>query len=164
LNRLLSGGDNEIRLELSEKAVRASLGNTVLTSKIVDGRYPDYDRVIPVTTDKLAIIDKESFRQALLRASILSNEKYRGVRLEFGTGKLTLQAHNPEQEEATEDLEIWYEDSPVAIGFNVGYLLDVLGVLEGDDVELAFTDSSSSAILRNKGQENETYVIMPMRL
>jgi len=164
LNRLLSGEPDSIQIELSGKAVRVSLDDTVLTSKIIDGRYPDYDRVVPVNTDKLAIVEKESFRQALLRAAILSNEKYRGVRLEFGSEKLVLQAHNPEQEEATEELDVWYQDSPVAMGFNVGYLLDVLNVLEGAEVEFAFTDSNSSAIIRNRGQEDETYVVMPMRL
>jgi DNA polymerase-3 subunit beta len=99
-----------------------------------------------------------------LRTSILSNEKYRGVRFNLTQGQLKLQAHNPEQEEAEEELEVTYSQEPTLIGFNVGYLTDVLNVLDGDEVEIAFKDSDSSAILRNKDKEQETFVVMPMRL
>lgn len=164
ISRILSGEPGTLRMELSEKVFRLHVRDTVLTSKLVDGRYPDYERVIPQGADKVAVADRGALREALQRTSILSNEKYRGVRLNFSTGELRLQAHNPEQEEAEEELEIDYEQEDTAIGFNVGYLLDVLAVLDGNDVELVFSDSSSSAMVRNKGKEEETFVVMPMRL
>ncbi len=164
LSRLLDTGDSLARLDLCEKTLRAYVGDTVLTSKLVDGRYPDYKRVIPKMVDKMALVDRESFRQSLMRTSILSNEKFKGVRLNFEDGKLSLQAHNPEQEVAEEEMEIDYEYAPTEIGFNVGYLLDILNVLDDSEVEVAFSDSGSSALLRNKGRDEQTFVVMPMRL
>jgi DNA polymerase-3 subunit beta len=162
--RLLGGDSEKVRIDISEKVFRLVEDDTVLTSKLVDGRYPEYDRVIPRICERIAYADKESLRQALLRTSILSNEKYRGVRLNLEAGQLKLQTHNPEQEEAQEEIELEYAQEPTVIGFNVGYLMDVLNVLEGDEVELGFNDSDSSALLRNRGKEMETYVVMPMRL
>jgi len=165
LNRLLASEvDEHIHVDISEKVFRAVVGDVILTSKLVDGRYPDYERVIPAVTERVGYADRETLRQALLRTSILSNEKYRGVRFDFGQGQLKLQAHNPEQEEAEEEIEVTYSQEPTIIGFNVGYLIDVLNVLDGDEVEIGFQDSDSSAILRNKNMENETFVVMPMRL
>jgi DNA polymerase-3 subunit beta len=164
LNRLVGVGEGTVRVDLSEKTFSVFPGESVLTSKLVDGRYPDYEKVIPIAPDKCAVADKEKLRQALLRTSILSNEKYRGVRLSFDAGQLRLQTHNPEQEQAEEELEVEYDSEATAIGFNVGYLLDVLSVLEGEEVEVRFTDSNSSAVIRSKGQDKETFVVMPMRL
>ena len=165
LNRLLrSDTEEKVRLDVSEKALRIFVEDTVLTSKLVDGRYPDYERVVPSITERVAYADKESLKQALLRTAILSNEKYRGVRFSLSQGELKLQAHNPEQEEAEEELEVVYSQEPTVIGFNVGYLIEVLNVLEEDEVEIGFQDSDSSAVLRNKGKEQETFVVMPMRL
>ena len=164
LIRLLGTGKELVRLDLSEKMLRASVGGTVLTSKLIDGRYPDYQRVIPILTDKVALVNCELFRQSLLRTSILSNEKYKGIRLGFSSGRLTLQAHNPEQEEAEEEVEIDYTQVPTAIGFNVGYLLDVLGVVDEDRIEIHFTDSNSSALIRGEGRGDQSFVVMPMRL
>jgi DNA polymerase-3 subunit beta len=166
LNRLLASGHGQdtIRLDISEKMFRSYVENTVLTSKLVDGRYPDYEKVIPRTIERVAHADRDALRQALLRTSILSNEKYKGVRLSLESGQLRLQAHNPEQEEAVEEIELDYAQEPTAIGFNVGYLMDVLNVLDGDEVELGFTDSNSSATLRDRGKVEETFVVMPMRL
>jgi DNA polymerase-3 subunit beta len=164
LQRLLSAGDDPLRLDFSDKSIVAHLGDSVITSKLVDGRYPEFERVIPLMANRVAMLDRDSLKDSLQRTSILSNEKFKGVRLQFENGLLRLQAHNPEQEEAEEELEIEYQDEPTAIGFNVGYLLDVLGVLETPEVEVRFTDSNSSALLRNKGREQETYVVMPMRL
>jgi DNA polymerase III subunit beta len=165
LNRLLvSESDTSVRMDISEKIFRTFIGDTVLTSKLVYGRYPDYERVVPPSPERVAYADKELLRQALLRTAILSNEKYRGVRFSVSESELKLQAHNPEQEEAEEEMEVIYSQEPTVIGFNVGYLIDVLNVLEDDEVEIGFKDSDSSAILRNKGKENETFVVMPMRL
>ncbi len=165
LSRLLgSDADAGVRIEISEKMFRAVMGDMVITSKLVDGRYPDYDRVVPPTPERVAYADKNALKQALFRTSILSNEKYKGVRFSLDQGELKLQAQNPEKEEAEEELEITYSQEPTVIGFNVGYLIDVLNVLEEDEVEIGFKDSDGSVILRNKGKEEETFVVMPMRL
>jgi len=164
LQHLLNASGDSIRLDLSAKSIRAYLADTVLTSKLVDGRYPEFERVIPMMATRVAVLDRDALRSSLQRTAILSNEKFKGVRLQFENGLLRLQAHNPEQEEAEEELEIEYQDEPTAIGFNVAYLLDVLSVLDAPEVEMRFTDSNSSALLRNRGKEEEIYVVMPMRL
>jgi DNA polymerase-3 subunit beta len=164
LNRLVYGRDEEVVLEVSDKAVRVGVGDSVLTSKLVDGRYPEYERVIPLMANKVAIVDRESLRQALLRAAILSNEKYKGVNLTFRGNELRVQAHNPEQEEAEEELVAVYEEEETSMGFNVAYLLDVLNILDNDDVEVRFSDSNSSALIRNQGLDKQSFVVMPMRL
>ncbi|WP_133510246.1 DNA polymerase III subunit beta [Candidatus Thiosymbion oneisti] len=166
LNRLLGGGDaNErVQIEISEKMFRAVIGDVLVTSKLVDGRYPDYERVVPPAPERIAYVDRDTLKQALFRTSILSNEKYRGVRFSLDQGELRLQTQNPEKEEAEEELEITYSQEPMVIGFNVGYLIDILNVLEEDEVEIGFKDSDGSVILRNKGKERETFVVMPMRL
>jgi len=165
LNRLLGGdSDARVQIEISEKMFRAIMGNVLVTSKLVDGRYPDYDRVVPPAPERIAYVDRDTLKQALSRTSILSNEKYRGVRFSLNQGELKLQTQNLEKEEAEEGLEITYSQEPTVIGFNVGYLQDVLNVLDEDEVEIGFKDSDGSVILRNKGKEKETFVVMPMRL
>ncbi|MCB2262046.1 MAG: DNA polymerase III subunit beta [Candidatus Thiosymbion ectosymbiont of Robbea hypermnestra] len=165
MNRLLGSDiDEKVRIEVSEKMFRATLGDTLVASKLIDGRYPDYDQVVPPAPEQIAYVDRDILKQALFRTSILSNEKYRGVRFNLDKGELKLQAQNPEKEEAEEELEINYSQEPAVIGFNVGYLMDILNVLEGNEVEIGFKDSDASVILRNKEKEKETFVVMPMRL
>lgn len=164
LNKLLGNDSEIVRMDLSEKVFRIFVDDTVLTSKLIDGRFPDYARVIPRACERTAYADKDVLRQALLRTSILSNEKYKGVRFGLARGQLRLQTHNPEQEEAEEEVELEYSQEPTVIGFNVGYLMDVLNVLDSEEVEIGFNDSNSSALLRNRGKDNETFVVMPMRL
>jgi DNA polymerase-3 subunit beta len=166
LNKLLGTGEGGgmVRIEISEKAFRAYMDDVVVTSKLVDGRYPDYGKVIPPISDRVAYADRETLKEALSRTAILSNEKFRGVRLSLDKGQLTLQAHNPEQEEAEEELEVTYTEEPMEMGFNVGYLVDVLNVLDEEEVEIGFRGTDSSVILRNKGKEQETFVVMPMML
>jgi len=144
--------------------VRFRIGNTIFTSKLIDGKFPDYERVIPKNCDKTAFIDKESFRSALIRASILSSDKYKGIRITVGDNILKLQAHNPEQEEAEEELEIEYSNRTLTIGFNVGYLLDILNSVNADRVSIDFADTNSSSIVRIPGNNEALYVVMPMRL
>jgi len=151
-------------LRVAEKTIQFVVGDTVTTSKLVDGRYPDYEKVIPVNLSKTAVIDKEGLRGALSRTAILSNEKYRGVRLSFEKGLLCLQAHNPEQEEAVEEMELEFDGEATTIGFNVSYLSDVLTALDGQFVEVRFQDGDSSSVWRAVGADNETFVVMPMRL
>lgn len=164
LSRLLGSTTERMRMDLGERMMRVTVGEILLTSKLVDGRYPDYQRVIPILADKVAYVDREMLRQSLQRTSILSNEKYKGIRLEFKPGLLKLQAHNPEQEEAEEEIDIDYTQEPTAIGFNVSYLLDVLHAVGEERIEIRFTNSDSSALLRGEEREDQTFVVMPMRL
>jgi DNA polymerase-3 subunit beta len=140
------------------------MANQSFTTKLIDGRFPDYERVIPTDAEAEMVADKETLRQALARTAILSNEKYRGIRFRLATGLLHLQAHNPEQEEAEEDVEVVYDGPELTIGFNVAYLLDVLGTLDGDEVSLAVSDANSSCLVTQKGSEECRFVVMPMRL
>ena len=164
LRRQMVASPSLVEIEIGERAIRFRMGDTVISSKLIDGRYPEYQRVIPSELGKEARADREALRKALGRTSILSNEKYRGVRLGFEPGVLRLQAHNPEQEEAVEEMELEYEGEPTMIGYNVSYLSDVLGAVEGDQVEVRFQDGNSSSIWRGVGVPSETYVVMPMRL
>jgi len=164
MRRQFGTGSSPAVLRVAEKTVQFVVGDTVTTSKLVDGRYPDYEKVIPVNLSKTAVIDKEGLRGALSRTAILSNEKYRGVRLSFEKGLLCLQAHNPEQEEAVEEMELEFDGEATTIGFNVSYLSDVLTALDGQFVEVRFQDGDSSSVWRAVGAENETFVVMPMRL
>ena len=163
LQRLM-GGDGELQIELGSNHVRIQLEGIRFTSKLIDGRFPEYERVIPQDTSNQLTADRESFRGALQRTAILSNEKYRGIRLIIKSDGLLLQAHNPEQEEAEEEVEISYSGDDIEIGFNVNYLLDALGAIESDVIELAVVDGNSSCLLREPGNDESKYVVMPMRL
>ena len=164
LIRLLDDGDKEIKIELSSNHVRFHIGETIFTSKLIDARFPDYHRVMPDNANKKMLVDKDLLKHSLLRASILSNEKYRGIRFKLNENLLQLQAHNPEQEEAEEEIEVEFSEGEITIGFNVGYVLDVLGSLSGDQVEMMLNDSNSSVLISEHGTTNENYVIMPMRI
>ncbi len=163
LQRLI-GGDGDLQIELGSNHIRIQLEGIRYTSKLIDGRFPEYDRVIPQDTENQLTADRESFRGALQRTAILSNEKYRGIRLIIKKDGLLLQAHNPEQEEAEEEVEISYDGDDIEIGFNVNYLLDALGAIESETVELAVVDGNSSCLLREPGNDECKYVVMPMRL
>ena len=163
LQRLM-GGEGELEIELGSNHVRIQLDGIRFTSKLIDGRFPEYDRVIPQDTSNSLSADKALFRSALQRTAILSNEKYRGIRLIIRDSGMVLQAHNPEQEEAEEELEIEYSGEEIEIGFNVNYLLDALGAIEADEVSLALVDGNSSCLLREPGKDDCKYVVMPMRL
>jgi DNA polymerase-3 subunit beta len=164
LRRQLSSTDEEVCVSVGSRSIRLAVGGMVMTSKLVDGRYPEYERVIPRELGKVARVSNDALKRALARTSILSNEKYRGVRLAFEDGVLRLQAHNPEQEEAEEEIELDYKGESIAIGFNVAYLSDVLGAVNGTEIEVRFSDAGSSSVWRGVGAEDETYVVMPMRL
>ncbi|MGI9295401.1 MAG: DNA polymerase III subunit beta [Pseudomonadales bacterium] len=163
LQRLM-GGDGDLTIELGSNHVRIQLEGIRFTSKLIDGRFPEYERVIPSDTSNKLAADREAFRGALQRTAILSNEKYRGIRLVIRKGGIVLQAHNPEQEEAEEELEIEYDGEEIEIGFNVNYLLDALGAIETDTVSLALVDGNSSCLLRQPDSDESKYVVMPMRL
>jgi DNA polymerase-3 subunit beta len=163
LQRLL-GEEGEITLRFGTNHLQADLGDVRFTSKLIDGRFPDYSRVIPKGYPGSLIADRDSLREAFSRAAILSNEKYRGVRLEVEPGKAVIQAHNPEQEEAEEELEVQYTGAPVEIGFNVTYLLEALAAVESAQVEIALNDGNSSCLVQTPGEERSQFVVMPMRL
>jgi DNA polymerase-3 subunit beta len=163
LQRIL-GTENDIELAVGTNHVRAQIGEIRFTSKLIDGRFPEYARVIPANPPRTVEADRESLRQALQRTAILSNEKYRGIRLTARPDLLTLQAHNPEQEEAEDQVEVSYKGEEVEIGFNVNYLLDALSAIEGDKVQIGLTDSNSSCLIHAPGTTHTRYVVMPMRL
>jgi DNA polymerase III subunit beta len=163
LQRIL-GGDGNIELAIGTNHVRAQIGAIRFTSKLIDGRFPEYGRVIPANPSRKVEADRELLRQALQRTAILSNEKYRGIRLTARPDLLVIQAHNPEQEEAEDQVEVTYQGEEVEIGFNVNYLLDALGAIDGDKVEIGLTDSNSSCLIHAPNTVNTRYVVMPMRL
>ena len=153
-----------IELLIGPSYVDISTENLRFCSKLIDGKYPDYDKVFP-TGDPLPLdISKELLQSALSRASVLSNEKYRGVRFELSANKLKLTANNPEQESAEEELDVVYAGSELEVGFNIGYLLDVLNSIETDNVNFEFYGEDSSCIIKEKDSNDDIYVIMPMRL
>ena len=163
LSRLLA--DDEVRVSIGSNHIRVTGADYCFTSKLVDGAYPDYDRVVPKGGDKLVVGDREQLKQAFGRTAILSNEKYRGVRIELVNGAMHLVANNPEQEEAQEEVGVAYSGDSLEIGFNVSYLLDVLNVLKCSEIRFTLADSNSSALVEDaSGQSKATYVVMPMRL
>ena len=163
LQRLMSG-EGDIDIELGTNHIRIQLDGIRFTSKLIDGRFPEYERVIPKESSNELLADRGAFKGALQRTAILSNEKYRGIRLVIRDSGVVLQAHNPEQEEAEEELEVEYNGEDIEIGFNVNYLLDALGAVDGDEVTLSVQDSNSSCLIRQPGKDDCTFVVMPMRL
>ncbi|AOE82551.1 DNA polymerase III subunit beta [Pseudomonas sp. TCU-HL1] len=164
LARLLTEQDGEVRIVLGQHHIRATTGEFTFTSKLVDGKFPDYERVLPRGGDKLVVGDRQALREAFSRTAILSNEKYRGIRLTLASGLLKIQANNPEQEEAEEEVAVDYNGSNLEIGFNVSYLLDVLGVMSTEQVRLILSDANSSALVQEADNDDSSYVVMPMRL
>ena len=164
LQRLLEGGDRSLELEVGRSHIRVKRDDVTFTSKLIDGRFPDYAAVIPIGADREVLLDREVLRAALQRAAILSNEKYRGVRVEVSPGQLKISAHNPEQEEAQEEIEADTKVDGLAIGFNVNYLLDALSALRDEHVVLQLRDANSSALVREASSEKSRHVVMPLRL
>ena len=164
LSRILADAGEMVRLTLGRNHVRIVAGAITFTSKLVDGKFPEYERVIPKDGQRRILADRETLRQALARVAILSNEKYRGVRVQLSEGSLRVVANNPEQEEAEEEVSVDFNGSPLEIGFNVSYLLDVLTTLNGPQADLELGDSNSSALITDPEDKAAVYVVMPMRL
>jgi DNA polymerase-3 subunit beta len=164
LARLLLDDDADIHIVIGGNHIRANTEEFTFTSKLVDGKFPDYQRVLPRSPDKMVFGSRLDLRQAFARTAILSNEKYRVVRLKLAENSLDILANNPEQEEAEETVSVEYAGEALEIGFNVSYLLDVLGVLSGDKVKLSLADPNSSALLEESEDGDSLYVVMPMRL
>mgnify|MGYP000367724256 FL=1 len=164
LARLIADGDDPVALSLGTHHLSAKVGGFSFTTKLIDGRFPDYEKVVPQGNTEVLEADRKMLREAFQRAAILSNEKYRGVRLVLSPENLTIQANNPEQEEAEESMPVSYQGPALEIGFNVSYLLEVLSTLEADEVSVRVSDANSSALLEDKGSSEASYVVMPMRL
>ncbi|NKF21151.1 DNA polymerase III subunit beta [Solimonas sp. C16B3] len=164
LQRLLDSTDEPAKVRISATQIEVDLDVVRLTTKLIDGRFPDYERVVPESGDKKLQADREMVKRALARTAILSNEKFRGVRLTIDGSKLSLQTHNPEHEEAEEDLEVGYEGGPIEIGFNVNYLLDALGALNSEQFVMELKNADSSGLIHALDDESSKYVVMPMRL
>lgn len=164
LARLLGEADDLVNVVLGTHHIRATTGDFTFTSKLVDGKFPDYERVLPRGGDKIVLADRQVLRNAFSRTAILSNEKYRGIRLTLSDSLLKIQANNPEQEEAEEDIAVDYSGSALEIGFNVSYLLDVMSVLSNEQVKIILSDANSSALVQESESDDSVYVVMPMRL
>jgi DNA polymerase-3 subunit beta len=164
LSKLMSDSDDPVEVDLSPTQARFSFGGIVLISKLVDGKFPDYTRVIPTTHNKKLLLSRVVLLQSLQRAAILTNEKFKGVRWVLVDGSLKIICSNNEQEEAQEELDVDYAGDALDIGFNVNYLQDVLNNLECEQVECALGDANSSALITVPGNDNFKYVVMPMRI
>ena len=164
LIKLLADVEDQVALDLTPSQVTIKIGDVELISKVVDGKFPDYTRVIPTGYTREFLIERNTLQQALLRVAILSNEKFRGVRWTLSDGQLRIACTNTEQEEAFEEIEIPYHDSPLDIGFNVTYLLDILNNVETEKVTCSFGDANSSMLITIAKDPSFRYVVMPMRI
>ena len=164
LQRLLEDGDGEIVLEVGNNHLRVSRSDVTFSTKLIEGKFPDYEAVIPIGADKEIRINRDLFRNALQRAAILSNEKFKGVKLDINLTVLNIVAHNPEQEEAQEEIEIESAIDGISIGFNVNYLLEALSALREDTIIIMLRDGNSSALVREASHERSRHVVMPLRL
>jgi DNA polymerase-3 subunit beta len=164
LERLMGDGEQPIRMAFASNHLCVECGNLSLTTKLIEGRYPDYSSVIPKESRHHVVVDRNHMKEALSRAAILANEKIRGVRLGFETKSLRMVGHNAEQEEAEDVVETNYEGDAFEVGFNVTYLLDVLNAVTESEIEILINDPNSSCRIDPKGNTSFQYVIMPMRL
>jgi DNA polymerase-3 subunit beta len=164
VQRLIDSGEGEVSVELSQSKIRFTLGSVVLTSKLIDGTFPDYSRVIPLGNDKQLEVDKKEFEQAVDRVSTVASERGRAVKLALSAGRLVLSVTNPDSGSATEELEVGYDSDPLDIGFNSRYLLDIASQLEGDTAVLKLADPGSPTLLADKEANGALYVLMPMRV
>ncbi|MDN3679358.1 DNA polymerase III subunit beta [Vibrio tapetis subsp. quintayensis] len=164
LVKLLDSPEQDVTLQIGSSNIRAEVNNFTFTSKLVDGRFPDYRRVMPQSSNKTLEASCDELRQAFSRAAILSNEKFRGVRVNFDGSEMRITANNPEQEEAEEVLDVSYQGDALEIGFNVSYVLDVLNTLRCDQVRISMSDANASALVENAQDDSAMYVVMPIRL
>lgn len=164
LRKLLDEASEDVKISLSESKIRFAFNDAEMTSKLIDGTFPDYERVIPMDNDKVLEVDCRSFSQAVDRVSAISTERSRAIKLSVEKGMLTLSASSPEQGSAVEELEASYDASPLEIGFNSRYLLDIMGQIEGDAARFAMADAASPTVVREVTDGSALYVLMPMRV
>jgi DNA polymerase III subunit beta len=162
--RLIEGQDAEIALSLSESKIRVEFDGAVLTSKLIDGTFPDYQRVIPSGNDKILEVDAKAFSSAIDRVSTVSTEKSRAVKVALSKGKAVLSASSAENASATEELAVGYDSTDLEIGFNARYLIEILGEIDGESAEFVFADAVSPTIVRDATDQGALYVLMPMRV
>jgi DNA polymerase-3 subunit beta len=164
LRKLLEEVEGTVEISLSPTKIRFGLGSAVLTSKLIDGTFPDYNRVIPTANDKLLKLDPKTFSAGVDRVSTIASEKTRAVKMSVDRDKVTLSVTSPESGTATEELPADYGSDTIEIGFNARYLLDILGEIEGDTVEVHLADAAAPTLLRENDKSNALYVLMPMRV
>jgi len=164
LQKLVDEPDVTVTVELSETKIRLSIGSVILTSKLIDGTFPDYQRVIPTGNDKELVVDRQSFSAAVDRVSTVSTERGRAVKLSIASGQVTLTVNNPDSGSATDELAASYDAEPIDVGFNARYLLDVAGQLSGNDARFMFADAGSPTVIQDTADERVLYVLMPMRV
>lgn len=164
LTRILEDSEQPVEITLSANHIEFAAEGITLTTKQIDGRFPDYQRVLPRGGDKVVTADREGLRQGLVRAAVISNEKLRSVAMQFEVGVIRMHTHNPEQEEAEEEVAVEYDGPELRIGFNINYLLDAIGATPGERVQMTLSDANSSCLIQAVGDEQSKYVIMPMRL
>jgi DNA polymerase-3 subunit beta len=164
VQRLIEDAQAEVGIELSASKIRFTLGDVVLTSKLIDGTFPDYGRVIPVGNDKQLVVDKPEFEAAVDRVSTISSERGRAVKLSLTAGRMVLSVTNPDSGSATEELEVKYEADPLDIGFNSRYLLDIAAQIEGESALLKLADPGSPTLIQDRDAAGAIYVLMPMRV
>jgi DNA polymerase-3 subunit beta len=159
-----AGSDDLVNCKLNSSHISVQSGNFMFISKLIDGRFPDYEKVIPANLDKHIIINRENLINILGRAAILSNEKFRGVSLSVDNNILQVRSHNPDQEHAKDEMEVAYEGDAIEIGFNVNYLLEALKACDSDDIDLGLLDPNTSCTFHAADSSDTLYLIMPMRL
>ena len=164
VQRLIEDNESEIAIELSQGKIRFTIGDVVLTSKLIDGTFPDYARVIPSGNDKELVVDKKEFEQAVDRVSTVSSERGRAVKLSLSSGRLVLSVTNPDSGSATEEIEVEYAAEPLDIGFNSRYLLDIASQIESEAAVLKLADPGSPTLIQDKDSKGTLYVLMPMRV
>jgi DNA polymerase-3 subunit beta len=164
LQKLVDDPDVAVTIELSDTKIRFTIGSVVLTSKLIDGTFPDYERVIPSGNDKKLVVDRQSFAAAVDRVSTISSERGRAVKMSIAEGQVTLTVNNPDSGSATEELAAEYSSDPIDIGFNAKYLLDVAAQLTGSEARFMLADAGSPTLIQDATDERTLYVLMPMRV
>lgn len=164
LRKIIEGGEGNVNISLSANKIRFAYGAATLTSKLIDGNFPDYDRVIPANNQKVLEVDRKAFTQAVDRVSVIASERTRAVKLSLEPGKLTVSANSAEAGSATEELEVSYSSDAMEIGFNSRYMLEMMSQIEGDTAQMFLNDGASPVLVRDTGDAGSLYVIMPMRV
>ncbi|HZZ63671.1 MAG TPA: DNA polymerase III subunit beta [Roseiarcus sp.] len=164
VQKLLEDPTKEVKIEISTAKARFQFGDVVLTTKLIDGTFPDYQRVIPTGNDKRLVVDREPFEKAVDRVSTLSSERGRAIKLSIADGKMTLSVNNPDSGSASEEIEVDYDSAPIDIGFNARYLLDILGQLSGDTALIKLADPGSPTLIQDRDGASALYVLMPLRV
>ncbi len=162
--KLLEDLTQDVRIEISPTKARVQFGDVVLTTKLIDGTFPDYQRVIPAGNDKRLVVDKQPFENAVDRVSTLSSERGRAIKLSIADGRMTLSVNNPDSGSASEEIEVDYDSDPIDIGFNARYLLDIIGQLAGDTALIKMADPGSPTLIQDRDGANALYVLMPLRV